>query len=405
MKKLGSITIESMYKTKDGRVFPVEITANYIKFDGKEYNCAFARDITERKFAERTEAVLLNIANATNTNRDLSELLQHIRVLLNEIIDTTNFYIALYDKNSDTISLPYMVDEKDEFKTFPAGKTLTSYVIRTQTPLLVTEKEIERMVQAGEIETIGTVSKVWLGVPLRIRNEVIGVVAVQSYTNPYLYTEKDLELLKFVSEQTAMGMEEDVKSQIFEPFFTTKETGKGTGLGLSMVYGIVKQSGGNIWVYSEPSQGTTFKIYFPRVMAETEETEQQQLMDEIPRGDEILLVVEDDDSVRELSVEILKMQDYKVHTACNGKEAYDLCRSMEKPVDLIITDVIMPQMGGIELYEHLNELWPGVKVIYMSGYAPTSIAHRKIFDPGKIYIQKPFNPKELAQTVREILDS
>ncbi len=177
LKKLGSITIESMYKTKDGRVFPVEITANYIKFDGKEYNCAFARDITERKFAERTEAVLLNIANATNTNRDLSELLQHIRVLLNEIIDTTNFYIALYDKNSDTISLPYMVDEKDEFKTFPAGKTLTSYVIRTQTPLLVTEKEIERMVQAGEIETIGTVSKVWLGVPLRNRNEGIGGVA------------------------------------------------------------------------------------------------------------------------------------------------------------------------------------------------------------------------------------
>jgi len=199
---------ESIRKRKDGSLVPVSIGIAPILVEGKQVGLyGIYRDITERKHAEQIQSVLYNIANAVHTTKEINELLSSIRDYLSNITDTTNFFVALYDKETDTISLPYDVDEKDKFTSFPAGRTFTSYVIKTGKPLLATEEVQKEMIQAGEVEAIGTPSKVWLGVPLKLEGEVIGVVAVQSYTDPLLYTEKDVEILEFVSGQIAIAIE------------------------------------------------------------------------------------------------------------------------------------------------------------------------------------------------------
>jgi PAS domain S-box-containing protein len=164
-------------------------------------------DITGRKQAEQVQAVLFNIANATNTTKNIQELFQSIQRELGKLMDTTNFFIAFYDKETDTISLPYHVDEKDKFPSFIAGKTKTSYVIRKKEPTLITQEVREKLIQSGEIEIFGTPSKIWLGVPLKIGEEIVGVVTVQSYTDLNAYGERELEILKFVSGQIALAIE------------------------------------------------------------------------------------------------------------------------------------------------------------------------------------------------------
>lgn len=161
----------------------------------------------ERKRSEQVRLALYHIANAVNTTEDLNELFKSIQQQLGTIVDTTNFYIALYNKGDDTLLLPYFVDEKHKFTSVPAGKTLTAYIVKHNKPLLATEEDIRKMTEAGEVEMIGTISKIWLGVPLQTGKNVIGALVVQSYTDSSLYTEKDLEILKFVSDQVAIAIE------------------------------------------------------------------------------------------------------------------------------------------------------------------------------------------------------
>jgi len=163
-------------------------------------------NLSKIRRGESIQSVLFHIADAVNTTKDLSELSDSIRGYLGQVIDTTNFYVALYDKETDTITLPFMVDEMDTFASFPVGKTMTGYVIRTNRPLLATEKVIETLIQSGEVEIVGTLAKVWLGVPLRLDKKIYGVVVVQSYTDAYQYTEKDRDILVFVSDQIAVAI-------------------------------------------------------------------------------------------------------------------------------------------------------------------------------------------------------
>jgi CheY-like chemotaxis protein len=196
-----------------------------------------------------------------------------------------------------------------------------------------------------------------------------------------------------------------VKEKIFEPFFTTKEKSKGTGLGLSMVYGIVKQSSGNIWVYSEPGHGTTIKIYLPRVEEDLDTLHGRDKTDFLPRGRETVLLVEDEPSVRDLAHRLLNQQGYKVLEAANGEEALRVAQEHNgEEIHLLLTDVVMPQMGGKELAEKLKTLRPDIKVLYTSGYTDDAIVHQGILEHGTYFLQKPFSLKTLSHKVREVLD-
>lgn len=224
--------------------------------------------------------------------------------------------------------------------------------------------------------------------------ETANVELDEEYARKHIAVEPGRYVMLSVSD-TGVGMTPEVKERIFEPFFTTKEMGKGTGLGLSTVYGIVKQSGGNIWVYSEPGEGTTFKIYLPQVDEPLEELK-EEVIREIPQGSETVLVVEDDETVRQLAIRILKKQGYKVLEASEGREALLLCEEFKEPIHLILTDVVMPGMSGRILAERLKEIHPEANALYMSGYTNNTILHHGVLEPGINFIQKPFTIDGLA---------
>ncbi len=210
----------------------------------------------------------------------------------------------------------------------------------------------------------------------------------------------------FAITDNGEGMDKETRQRIFEPFFTTKKTGEGTGLGLSTVYGIVKQSDGHIWVYSEPGKGTTFRIYLPAV---EDEAEADVPKDDIKsrrslRGSETILVVEDEDAVRTLVEESLQNYGYQLISASEGVQALKAAKSYTKTIHLLLTDVVMPNMSGKELAKKIHEIYPDIKICYMSGYTDNAIVRHGVLDKGVHLIQKPFSPPELAQKVREVLE-
>jgi PAS domain S-box-containing protein len=206
---------------------------------------------------------------------------------------------------------------------------------------------------------------------------------------------------------TGIGMDARTQARLFEPFFTTKAQGKGTGLGLSTVYGIVKQSGGSIWVDSEPGRGSTFKIYLPHVEggAAVAPAVPAPRAVEVPGGSETLLVVEDQGEVRRLTEKVLRSRGYTVLVAGDGPEALRIAQHHAGPIHLLVADVVMPQMSGREVGMLLGAMRPDLKVLYLSGYADESIVHHGVLEPGLAFLQKPFTPERLARKVRELLDA
>ena len=202
---------------------------------------------------------------------------------------------------------------------------------------------------------------------------------------------------------TGRGMDEETQSHIFEPFFTTKDQSKGTGLGLATVYGIVDQSGGSVTVSSKLGEGTTIQIYLPRVEEAIDVAEPTKALPDSLRGSETILVVEDDDAVRNMTREFLKIRGYTVLGARNATEAIQFTERHKEPIDLVLTDVVMPGMKGRELVERLANLRPAMKVLYMSAYTEDAIINYGILDPGTAFIEKPFSPDDLAVKVREVL--
>jgi len=202
---------------------------------------------------------------------------------------------------------------------------------------------------------------------------------------------------------TGCGMDALTQAHIFEPFFTTKEAGKGTGLGLATVYGIVKQHGGNIWVYSEPGQGTAVKIYLPRVEMTAAKAEPHRAAPRELRGSETILVVEDEQAVRSLMVRMLRSMGYWVLEASRADEAMMVCLRHKGPVHLLLTDVVMPQKNGRDLLDHLKPLRPDIKVLFTSGYTEEAL-HRKVLERDAAFLQKPFTEEGLARKVRDVLD-
>jgi two-component system cell cycle sensor histidine kinase/response regulator CckA len=203
---------------------------------------------------------------------------------------------------------------------------------------------------------------------------------------------------------TGIGMDELTKAKIFEPFFTTKDKIQGTGLGLATVYGIVKQNNGSIYVYSEPQKGTTIKVYWPCVAGGTEniQTAEHPAIG-VKRGNETLLFVEDNHDVRDFTVEALKMLGYRVFDATNGRDALTIIKRDKHPIDLLITDVIMPEMGGRELAEHVKKTHPGTRILFTSGYTDHQIVHSGALDQGIYFLHKPYSIESLSEKIREVL--
>jgi PAS domain S-box-containing protein len=204
---------------------------------------------------------------------------------------------------------------------------------------------------------------------------------------------------------TGIGMDAATRARLFEPFFTTKELGKGTGLGLATVYGIVKQSSGHIWVYSEPARGTVFKVYLPRIEAVTGERLRTSTEPRHTDGGETILVAEDDDAVRAFIGTVLEGRGYRVIGAGTADEAIETASRHVGPIHLLLTDVVMPGLNGIELAKRIGEIAPGIKVIFMSGYTENTIVHHGVLDPAVSFLAKPFSPDALAGRVRADLDS
>jgi signal transduction histidine kinase/ActR/RegA family two-component response regulator len=204
---------------------------------------------------------------------------------------------------------------------------------------------------------------------------------------------------------TGIGMDAATQARIFEPFFTTKAQGKGTGLGLATVYGIVKQSRGDIQIASEPGRGATFTIYLPRVDEPSANDDPSPAPPGVVRGSETILLIEDEDGVRALASSVLERYGYRVLQARMGDEALDLCRGLQEPINLVITDVVMPGMNGAELARRRGELFPGVKVLFMSGYPGDVAVRHGVLSTGSAYLAKPFVPSELRRKVRELLDA
>jgi CheY-like chemotaxis protein len=236
----------------------------------------------------------------------------------------------------------------------------------------------------------------------KLTMETANVLIDEESARLHLGTKPGPHVMLAVSD-TGVGMDRATQARIFEPFFTTKEVGKGTGLGLSTVFGIVQQSSGSIWVYSEPGQGTTFKVYFPRV-DEAVDVVRATPPGTTRRGTEAVLLVEDDEQVRSVASSILRRHGYRVLEARNGGEAMLLCETHAQPIDLLISDVVMPLMGGPELARRLSAARPAMKVLCMSGYTDDSVVRHGVMDSDIAYLQKPITPESLTRKVREVLD-
>jgi nitrogen-specific signal transduction histidine kinase/CheY-like chemotaxis protein len=229
--------------------------------------------------------------------------------------------------------------------------------------------------------------------------ETASIYLDEDYTRRHVSMRPGPYVLLAVSD-TGCGMDVATQARVFEPFFTTKGPGEGTGLGLSTVYGIVQQSGGSVWVYSEPGQGTTFKIYLPRLEAPGGRRETPACQSTLPHGSETVLVVEDEAMVRQLASEFLRRQSYTVLAAANASEALQMCEAYSAPIHLILTDVVMPRMSGPELIQRLALL-----VLYMSGYTDHAVVQHGLLHTGVPFLQKPFTLTTLAHKVREVLDA
>jgi len=234
--------------------------------------------------------------------------------------------------------------------------------------------------------------------------ETAGVVLDEHYAAEHPEVRPGPYALLAVSD-SGTGMDKETQARIFEPFFTTKELGKGTGLGLSTVFGIVKQSGGHVSVYSEPGHGTTLKVYLPVTDELSDAVEIPPCSVESLRGSETVLLVEDEDIVRRMASQVLKMNGYVVLEASNGGEALQHHARYGVSIHLMITDMVMPHISGRELAERLSPWHPTMRVLYMSGYTDTAIVHHGVLDPGTAFIQKPFTPDGLARKVRHVLDA
>ena len=416
---------------RDGREIPVELTITPVRLGGAWLFSAFLRDISERKLLE---AQLRQAQKMEAVGRLAGGIAHDFNNLLTAIIGYTD--LALADLREGD---PMRQDMEEilraahraagltrQLLAFSRQQVLAPRVLDLNEVVQTVDKMLGRLVGEDiELQSVlapglghikadpGQLEQVIVNLAVNARDAMPtgGKLTIETADVEMAETRgRDLttvpagRYVMLAITDSGTGMDEDTKARIFEPFFTTKEQGKGTGLGLATVYGIVKQSGGFIWVYSEPGHGTTFKIYLPRVEGAADALAPPVGTAAVPRGTETVLIVEDEEAVRALAKTALARKGYRVLEAANGGEALLLCESERAPIHLLVTDVVMPGLGGADLAQRLAPLRSEMKVLFISGYTDRAAARHGTMQPGAAYLEKPFSLDALARKVREVLD-
>ncbi len=435
LREKGTGTTQTVHRRRDGTTFPVEINANHIEFGGKAYNCAFARDITEREHladqlrqAQKMEAIgRLAGGIAHDFNNQLTVVKGYCDLLLAEMDADAPLRGEIEEIHGAAVRAQRLTGG---LLTFSRRQVLSPEVTNLNDVLRDTANPMGRMIGEDielaivEERRLGSVevdrsqfTQAVMNLAVNARDampdggkltiETANVELDDSYSRRHPESSAGPHVMVAVSD-TGTGMDAATLERIFEPFFTTKQAGEGTGLGLSMVYGFVKQSGGTVYVYSEPGHGTTVKIYLPRVdVSPSPEEAEEGARPAAPGTDagERVLVVEDDDAVRRLIARALRERGYAVLEAETADRAEQLADGADGAVDLLVTDVVLPARNGPSLARQLRAAHPGMRVLYVSGYTQGTAVRHGMVEGGSPLLSKPFRPEELARAVREVLDA
>jgi two-component system, cell cycle sensor histidine kinase and response regulator CckA len=425
------------HRKKDGSIITVEIRAHEFEVGKRPVRLVLATDMTERMRAEealrRTEEQLRHAQKMEAVGRLAGGVAHDFNNLLSVILSCAEFLLT------DLQPVEPMREEAEHIRRaaeraadltrqllmFSRQQVLDPRVIDLNDVLIKMDRMLQRILGAdidlllacspslGRVRADpGSIEQVVMNLVVNARDamptggkltmETANVMIDDENAREHFGTKPGPHVMLAVSD-TGIGMDRTTQARIFEPFFTTKEKGKGTGLGLSTVFGIVQQSGGSIWVYSEPGRGSSFKVYLPRIDEAVEEVQAVQ-RPSLLRGTETVLLVEDDEQVRAVARGILRRHGYRVLEARNGGEAMLLCESHAQDIHLLISDVVMPHMSGPELARRLAQARPAMKVICMSGFTDDSVVRHGIMDSDIAYLQKPITPETLTRKVREVLD-
>jgi two-component system, cell cycle sensor histidine kinase and response regulator CckA len=437
-KSRGGARLESMHRRKDGTVFPVDISSKNIVFDGNVHHVAYVRDISVRKKEERAreklEAQLIQAQKMESIGRLAGGVAHDYNNMLSVILGYSELMRSKLSPDDPVLSELDQIqhaamrskDITQQLLAFSRKQVFQPKILNINDIIRGFESNLSRLIgedvnfhfsPSPEIENIEfdptQIEQIIMNLAVNARDampqggkltiETSNVSLDEAYCREHVgFLPGDF--VQIAVSDDGIGMAAESINQIFEPFYTTKEIGKGTGLGLATVYGIVKQGGGFINVYSEPEQGTTFKIYIPIATGEAEVTEKTvQPLPEL--GSETVFLVEDDAMVRKTAEAILEKLGYKVISVADPEAAIAIFQKEHRSIDLLITDVVMPKMNGKILYNELKSIRPDLKVLYMSGYTDNVIVHHGVLDKGVQFVSKPFNINSLAIKVRETLDT
>jgi PAS domain S-box-containing protein len=416
----------------DGEEFPIEASISQLVTDGQKFYTVILRDITERKQLEEQFRQSQKLEAIGHLAGGIAHDFNNLLTVINGYGDLALRKLKEDDPARDNIREIRVAGDRaagltGQLLAFSRKQVLQPIVLNLNVVIEGLEKMLRRIIRESIIFRItldpnlgnvkadlGQIEQILMNLAVNARDAMMkgGTLTIETQ-NVFLdedYVSQHLEIVpgpfvRVTITDTGDGMDEQTRLRIFEPFFTTKERGKGTGLGLSTVYGIVKQSGGDIMVYSELNHGTTFKIYFPRVDEDIMPYTRGQLENADNSGTETILLVEDEDMVRNLAGSILTSYGYKVMAAASGSEAIEIVNAYDNTIHLLLTDVIMPGMGGSELRKNMIRQRPGIKVLFMSGYTDDTVGHSGVLEAGCAFIEKPFTPDSLARKVREVLNA
>jgi PAS domain S-box-containing protein len=429
---------ETTHCARNGRPIPVESHVSVVELAGQRVAVSVVRDLSERKRAEEEKEKLQNQLNQAQKMESVGRLAGGVAHDFNNMLGVIlgHTELALLQINEDNDLYSDLIEiQKAAKRSANTTKQLLAFARKD----IISPKKIDlndtvesmlnmlRRLIGEDIDLVwkpsthlwsvkmdpSQIDQILVNLCVNARDAIDGVGKLTIETGKKTYDEEyckehagfipgDFVLLA-VSDN-GCGMDKDILGNLFEPFFTTKEVGKGTGLGLATIYGIVKQNNGFINVYSEPGQGSTFKIYLPRLVAEKEVNKAVPEKKVAAGGAETILLVEDEPTILRMTRMMLERKGYSVLPAATPAEAVEKASNHSGSIDLLMTDVVMPEMNGRDLAGQITALYPDIRLLFMSGYTSNVIAHHGVLDDGVAFIQKPFSMADMTAKVREVLD-